>query len=63
MLSEASQLCPQIYCHFKSPDTTLEELDMMDASFTLDIVALIIIFFTLRVTAFLFLRWKLMSQR
>ncbi|XP_054261106.1 ATP-binding cassette sub-family G member 4 isoform X2 [Macrosteles quadrilineatus] len=55
--------CFQTYCHFKSPDTTLEELDMTDASFTLDIVALIIIFFTLRVAAFLFLRWKLMSTR
>ncbi|XP_046664036.1 ATP-binding cassette sub-family G member 4-like isoform X2 [Homalodisca vitripennis] len=56
-------LCFQVYCHFKDPETTLEELDMLDASFTLDIVALVIIFFTLRITAFLFLRWKLMSAR
>ncbi|XP_069675333.1 ATP-binding cassette sub-family G member 4-like isoform X2 [Periplaneta americana] len=55
--------CHQVYCHFKSPMTTLEELDMVDADFTLDIVALVIIFFVLRVSAFLFLRWKLLSTR
>uniref|UniRef100_A0A2M4A217 Putative transporter abc superfamily breast cancer resistance protein n=1 Tax=Anopheles triannulatus TaxID=58253 RepID=A0A2M4A217_9DIPT len=55
--------CHQVYCHFKSPSTTLEELDMLDANFTLDIVALIIIFVVLRVAAFLFLRWKLKTTR
>ncbi|KDR13078.1 ATP-binding cassette sub-family G member 4 isoform X1 [Zootermopsis nevadensis] len=55
--------CHQVYCHFKSPMTTLEELDMVNADFTLDIVALIVIFFVLRVSAFVFLRWKLLSTR
>lgn len=55
--------CHQTYCHFKSPITTLEELDMLDASFTLDIVALIGIFVILRVAAYLFLSWKLRSSR
>ncbi|XP_049277117.1 ATP-binding cassette sub-family G member 4-like isoform X1 [Anopheles funestus] len=55
--------CHQVYCHFKSPTTTLEELDMLDANFTLDIVALIVIFIVLRVAAFLFLRWKLKTTR
>ncbi|CAH0769316.1 unnamed protein product [Bemisia tabaci] len=55
--------CHQTYCHFKNPETTLEELDMLDASFTLDIAALIIIFFVLRIAAFIFLRWKLLSSR
>lgn len=55
--------CHQVYCHFKSPETTLEELDMLHSDFTWDIVALLIIFFTLRVAAFLFLRWKLKSNR
>ncbi|KXJ83644.1 hypothetical protein RP20_CCG003003 [Aedes albopictus] len=55
--------CHQVYCHFKSPTTTLEELDMLDANFTLDIVALVIIFVVLRVAAFLFLRWKLKTTR
>ncbi|XP_058455973.1 ATP-binding cassette sub-family G member 4 isoform X1 [Malaya genurostris] len=55
--------CHQVYCHFKSPSTTLEELDMLDANFTLDIVALVVIFVVLRVAAFLFLRWKLKTTR
>ncbi|CAO1322626.1 unnamed protein product [Diamesa serratosioi] len=55
--------CFQVYCHFKSPLTTLEELDMLDSSIMIDIVALIVIFLVLRVTAYLFLRWKLKTQR
>lgn len=55
--------CYQTYCHFKSPMTTLEELDMVNADFTLDIVALVIIFFVLRTAAYLFLRWKLKTAR
>lgn len=55
--------CYQTYCHFKSPTTTLEELDMLNASYQLDIVALIIIFFVLRISAYLFLRWKLKTAR
>lgn len=55
--------CHQTYCHFKSPTTTLEELDMLDANFTLDIVALVGIFIILRIAAFLFLRWKLKTTR
>lgn len=56
-------VCLQVYCHFKSPMTTLEELDMVDADFTVDIIALIVIFLVLRVSAFVFLRWKLLSTR
>ncbi|XP_004533344.1 ATP-binding cassette sub-family G member 1 [Ceratitis capitata] len=55
--------CFQIYCHFKSPLTTLEELDMVDANFTLDIAALVVIFVVLRIAAYLFLRWKLKTTR
>lgn len=55
--------CYQTYCHFKSPMTTLEELDMVNANYTLDIVALIVIFFVLRISAYLFLRWKLKTTR
>nr|CAD7438921.1 unnamed protein product [Timema bartmani] len=51
------------YCHFKKPITTLEELDMLNADFSVDIIALVVIFFVLRVAAFLFLRWKLLSTR
>lgn len=55
--------CFQVYCHFKSPETTLEELDMVNSNFTMDIIALVIIFIILRIAAFLFLRWKLKSNR
>lgn len=55
--------CHQVYCHFKNPLTTLEELDMTNSDFTLDIAALCLIFLVLRVSAFLFLRWKLRSTR
>ncbi|KAL0880636.1 hypothetical protein ABMA27_001862 [Loxostege sticticalis] len=55
--------CHQTYCHFKNPEITLEELDMKDADITLDIAALCLIFVVLRVSAFLFLRWKLKSTR
>lgn len=55
--------CYQVYCHFKSPETTLEELDMLDADFKLDIAALIVIFVVLRVAAYVFLSWKLRSSR
>lgn len=51
------------YCHFKSPIITLEELDMVDASYTVDAVALVVIFFVLRIAAYLFLKWKLKTNR
>lgn len=55
--------CFQTYCHFKSPETTLEELDMLHADYVLDAVALVVIFVILRIAAFLFLRWKLKTVR
>jgi hypothetical protein len=55
--------CFQIYCHFKDPHTTLDELDMVHSDVVLDVVALIFIFFILRIAAYLFLRWKLKTQR
>ncbi|XP_018311050.1 ATP-binding cassette sub-family G member 4 isoform X2 [Mycetomoellerius zeteki] len=55
--------CFQVYCHFKDPQTTLEELDMLDADFTLDILALLLIFVVLRIAAYLFLRWKIKTVR
>lgn len=61
--NRAKLKCHQTYCHFKDPLTTLEELDMDDADFTLDIAALCLIFVVLRISAFLFLRWKLKSSR
>ena len=53
----------QEYCHFKNPMTTLDELDMKNSRFEVDIGALVFIFLILRIAAFIFLRWKLMSVR
>jgi len=53
----------QVYCHFKDPETTLEELDMLNADFVLDILALVLIFVVLRIAAYLFLRWKIKNVR
>lgn len=55
--------CSAEYCHFKSPKTTLEELDMINSDYTIDVIALLVIFFVLRISAFLFLRWKLKTNR
>lgn len=55
--------CFTEYCHFKLPTTTLEELDMLNANYNIDVIALIVIFLVLRITAFFFLRWKLKSNR
>ena len=54
--------CTLQYCHFKSPITTLEELDMLNSDYRIDILALVVIFFVLRVSAYLFLKWKLRSN-
>ncbi|KAF5272449.1 hypothetical protein FQR65_LT04917 [Abscondita terminalis] len=55
--------CSIDHCHFKIPTTTLEELDMIDSDYRIDIAALLAIFFVLRVAAYLFLRWKLNTNR
>ncbi|KAI2474082.1 ATP-binding cassette subfamily G member 4 [Diabrotica virgifera virgifera] len=54
--------CFAQYCHFKKALTTLEELDMDKSSYWFDILALVVIFFFLRVSAYLFLKWKLKSN-
>lgn len=55
--------CHAKHCHFKKPLITLEELDMDKASYLIDIIALVVIFFVLRIAAYLFLKWKLKSNR
>ncbi|KAH1021568.1 hypothetical protein HUJ04_011066 [Dendroctonus ponderosae] len=55
--------CFVSYCHFKSPQITLEELDMINSSYLVDAVALVAIFFVLRIAAYLFLKWKLKTNR
>ncbi|KAF7279380.1 hypothetical protein GWI33_007323 [Rhynchophorus ferrugineus] len=61
--SRAKLQCFISYCHFKSPAITLEELDMVNSSYMVDIIALVVIFFVLRIAAYLFLKWKLKTNR
>ncbi|KPU73027.1 uncharacterized protein Dana_GF15020, isoform B [Drosophila ananassae] len=51
--------CNQIYCHYRSPKKFLEEMSMDNALFWVDAVALVGIFFALRIIAYFVLRWKL----
>ncbi|KAG8225049.1 hypothetical protein J437_LFUL000027 [Ladona fulva] len=51
--------CSEVYCHFKSPTKFLEELDMANAEYWLDVVALGAFFILLRFIAYLVLRFKL----
>nr|CAD7590102.1 unnamed protein product [Timema genevievae] len=51
--------CSEAYCHFKNPATFLEELDMDQGRYWVDVVALAGFFFLLRIVAFLVLKLKL----
>ncbi|XP_050307986.1 ATP-binding cassette sub-family G member 4 isoform X2 [Anthonomus grandis grandis] len=61
--NRAKLQCFISYCHFKSPTITLEELDMVNSEYWIDVMALVIIFFVLRIAAYLFLKWKLKTNR
>lgn len=61
--NRAKLQCFVSYCHFKSPQITLEELDMVNSSYLIDVIALMGIFVFLRVAAYMFLKWKLKTNR
>lgn len=61
--NRAKLQCFVSYCHFKSPQITLEELDMVNSSYLIDVIALMAIFVFLRVAAYMFLKWKLKTNR
>lgn len=54
--------CPEPYCHYKSPIKFLEEFDVQDGIFWVDVLALAVFFVILRVAAFFVLKWKLRLQ-
>ncbi|KAH8276400.1 hypothetical protein KR018_001510 [Drosophila ironensis] len=58
-MDRAKLQCNQMYCHYRLPKKFLEEMSMDDALFWVDAVALIGIFFALRIIAYFVLRWKL----
>ncbi|XP_023166116.1 ATP-binding cassette sub-family G member 1 isoform X1 [Drosophila hydei] len=58
-MDRAKLHCNEIYCHHRVPKKFLEWMSMQDARFWVDAVALIGIFFALRIVAYFVLRWKL----
>ncbi|XP_032592622.1 ATP-binding cassette sub-family G member 1 isoform X2 [Drosophila grimshawi] len=58
-MDRAKLHCNEIYCHYRVPKKFLESMSMQDAHFWVDAVALIGMFFALRVIAYFVLRWKL----
>ncbi|KAI8035410.1 hypothetical protein M5D96_011853 [Drosophila gunungcola] len=58
-MDRAKMECNQIYCHYRVPKKFLEQMSMENALFWVDAVALIGIFFALRIVAYFVLRWKL----
>ncbi|KAH8412893.1 hypothetical protein KR009_006528 [Drosophila setifemur] len=58
-MDRAKLQCNQMYCHYRVPKKFLEEMSMDNALFWVDAVALIGIFFALRIIAYFVLRWKL----
>ncbi len=54
--------CSQPYCHFRSPVKFLEEFDVAQAHYWVDLVALTAFFLVLRLAAFFVLKWKLRSK-
>ncbi|XP_071440471.1 ATP-binding cassette sub-family G member 4-like [Hetaerina americana] len=57
--NRAKLKCSEAYCHYKSPTKFLEELDMANGEYWIDVVALGAFFILLRCVAYLVLRFKL----
>ncbi|KYN05399.1 PREDICTED: ATP-binding cassette sub-family G member 4 [Cyphomyrmex costatus] len=53
----------EFYCHYKYPSKFLSDISMSGDQFWNDIIALTIILLITRCSAYLLLRWKLMSYR
>ena len=54
--------CSVAYCHFKHPHKLLEELNLQDGVFWIDVVALIGYFAFFRILGYFVLRYKMKSN-
>ena len=54
--------CSEAYCYFKIPEKFLEEMDMVDAVYWIDCVALLVFFVILRIIGYLVLRLRIHSR-
>lgn len=54
--------CSEAYCHYRTPTKFLEEFDVIDSIYWVDLVVLTGFFIVLRLIAFFVLKWKLRSQ-
>ncbi|KAF0308414.1 ATP-binding cassette sub-family G member 4 [Amphibalanus amphitrite] len=55
--------CSQPYCHFRSPEKFLKEMDMLDSSYWVDVAVLAGMTVGLRLLGYFVLRWKLRMER
>ncbi|XP_022814668.1 ATP-binding cassette sub-family G member 1 [Spodoptera litura] len=55
--------CESLYCHYKHPRTFLNEVAMSPDEFWWDVLALSVFVVTLRIAAFVLLKWKLDAVR
>ncbi|XP_055549562.1 ATP-binding cassette sub-family G member 4-like [Wyeomyia smithii] len=54
--------CDEIYCHFVLPKKFLKEIDMLSADFVEAVIALVVIFLVLRISAFYVMRYRLKNK-
>ena len=55
--------CSIDYCHFTSPKKFLEALDMGNGSYWINVLILVIMFFSLRLISYLILLYRLTNRR
>uniref|UniRef100_A0A182U2S1 ABC-2 type transporter transmembrane domain-containing protein n=1 Tax=Anopheles melas TaxID=34690 RepID=A0A182U2S1_9DIPT len=54
--------CDETYCHFVLPKKFLKEVDMLDADFVEAVIALGVIFFVFRVSAFYVMQYRMKNK-
>lgn len=55
--------CAEMYCHFVLPEKFIKTVDMHNGAFMTSVIALIVIFFIFRFTAFYVMSFRVRSKR